>query len=200
MTTEADNAKRELEADQTEEPAAKRTKTDAEPEAAAEQQEAKAEADAPVADTADAAGDADAADDAAGEADDAGDGEAAAAASSEPIKLGYRTFKTGSEASDYFSEILKKSKPGDRLNEVIHTTATTSAAALDLLQQQLASDLPASSQRHDGHSYSCLQTPEYEPPCYVTRAAATASNELQCSMLHWHLVVGHGLFAYFCAS
>ncbi|KAF6266259.1 hypothetical protein COO60DRAFT_444391 [Scenedesmus sp. NREL 46B-D3] len=121
MTDAADNAKRELEPNQTgeaaeEQPAAKRLKTEAD----------AAAADAGLADAAD--NDADMAEDTeaaaaaavkaedgeeAAEADDAAEKQAAA----EPVKLGYRTFKNASEASDYIATILRTSTPEENLNE-----------------------------------------------------------------------------------
>lgn len=129
MSAEDDTNKRELETDPAEEPATKRTKTEGESEAAAEQQETIADAppqaeEGANEDTGEVAADenagdhADEAADAAGEAPDAAGEASGAAADIEPVKLGYRTFRSGPEASDYFSEILKKSKPGERLNEV----------------------------------------------------------------------------------
>jgi hypothetical protein len=123
MSEAAEKIKRELEPDQAEDaaeeqPAAKRVKTDAGGAAAADAEQAgAAEGDAEMADDAEAA----AADDAqaedgeeAAEEDDAAEEQVAA----EPVKLGYRTFKSASEASDYIANILKKAKPGENLNEV----------------------------------------------------------------------------------
>lgn len=119
MAEEAgDKQKRQLEAD-TEaeaEPAAKRVKTDAEP--------ATAAADTEQAEQADGAEAADDAEDGCGQQDetageeDAAEQPVAAAADVEQVKLGYRTFKNGQEASDYISGVLKRTKPGQDLNEV----------------------------------------------------------------------------------
>lgn len=123
MSEATDKTKRELDFDQAaeaaeEQPAAKRAKTEAD--AAATDAEAAGAA----------AGDADMAEDAeAATADDdnAADGEEAAAddgdaaeeqVAAEPVKLGYRTFRSAAEASDYIAGILKKAKPGENLNEV----------------------------------------------------------------------------------
>jgi hypothetical protein len=44
--------------------------------------------------------------------------EANAAAPKEPVKLGYRTFKSGTEAANYIKNILTHSRPDQPLNEV----------------------------------------------------------------------------------
>lgn len=119
MATEAGTTKRAIEDDTTsEERAAKRIKADVELESAAEQQEHQAEAQDPSAADVVAEVNADVADDGAGEAEAEGEELAATTSSCGPVKLGYRVFSNGKEASDYISEILKKAKPGDALNEV----------------------------------------------------------------------------------
>jgi hypothetical protein len=122
MSEAAENSKRELEIDQTaeaaeEQPAAKRAKTEADAAAADAEAAGAAKGDADMAEDAEGA---------AAEGEEAADGEAAAEdgdaaeeqAPAEPVKLGYRTFKSAEEASDYIAGILKRAKPGENLNEV----------------------------------------------------------------------------------
>jgi hypothetical protein len=140
MSEAAEKTKRELEPDQAEDaaeeqPAAKRAKTDADAAAADAETAGAAEGDAEMADDAEAA----AADDAqaedgeeAAEGDDAAEEQVAA----EPVKLGYRTFKSASEASDYIANILKKAKPGENLNEVCSSYLPVCPLDLMYCQQQ----------------------------------------------------------------
>jgi hypothetical protein len=123
MSEAADKPKRELEADRAaeaaeEQPTAKRAKTEADAAAADAEAAGAAEGDADMAEDAEAA----AADD-----ENAADGEEAAEedgdaaeeqVAAEPVKLGYRTFRSAAEASDYIANILKRAKPGENLNEV----------------------------------------------------------------------------------
>jgi hypothetical protein len=147
MSDASEKTKRELEPDQAEDaaeeqPAAKRVKTDADAAAAEAGEAGAAEGDAEMAEDAAAA----AADDAqaedgeeAAEDDDAAEEQVAV----EPVKLGYRTFKSASEASEYIVNILKRAKPGENLNEVRSSHLAAGVPVLYCQQQRALSHCTA---------------------------------------------------------
>jgi hypothetical protein len=135
----------------------------------------------------DAGEDLDAAGADAGDGDDGADDVAADGASFpvEPVKLGYRIFRSGKDASDYISDILKHARPHEPLNEVhrageiccMHVYALIAPQPQVYVGTRLPTmNLPCTPRFSKPHAARCCgrHTPPLPPFVSPVRAAAVA--------------------------